>query len=193
MKAYSVLLVLIFFSLHSCQKCKLSGDNVLNEEFNEYGNWELYSEYSSEDQFYSRIENGLLQLKSEQGVESCQRATHYFYEDFSQIKGFQVCIDIKELRQPKNVDLHFYIALGKYEMHGTIEKRKTTNTHLVFKVDDKGVKSNLKGALFGNIGNEIEPNNNPADFIQISMCPEDWEESEGEMYVEIEGIEITIL
>lgn len=193
MKAFSVLLLLFAISLHSCQKCKLSGESVLIEEFNEYGNWELYSEYSDQDEFFSRIEDGCLKLKTTQGIQSCQRATYYFYEDFSEIKGFEVCMDIKELIQPKNIDLHFFFALGKYEMHGTIEKRKTTDTHLVFKVNDKGVKSNLKGALFGKLGNKIESNSNPLDFIQISMCPEDWEESDGEMYVEIERIALTTL
>ena len=190
---YILFLIPMLFLTQSCKKCNLKGDSLLVEEFNEYGDWLLYSEYSETDQFYSRIKDGVLKLKSEQGVEGCQRATYYFNQDFSSIKGFQICIDIKELKQPKNVDLHFYVALGKYELHGTIEKRKTTNTRLVFKVDEKGVNSNLRGAVFGHLGDKIEPDNNATDFIQISLCPEDWEESTGELYLEIERLEITTL
>ncbi|MFT4600055.1 MAG: hypothetical protein ACI857_000223 [Arenicella sp.] len=187
---YLILLVLAF---GSCTKCNLKGDNVLSSDFDSYGDWELYSEYSATDEFYSRIEDGVLKLKTAQEFTDCQRATHYFNDDFSAINGFQVCIQIKELRLPKKVDIQFYFSLGPYELHADIEKKNSTNTAVIFKVDDKGVSSNLKGALAGGLGNEIESDNYDTNFIQIALCPEDNEESTGEMYIEIESIEVSVL
>ena len=152
---------------------------------------ESLTDFSSEDEYYSRIENNVLKLKSNQNVAPCQRATYYFDKDLSTIKGFEACIHINELRLPKNTDVHFYFSLGNYELHATIEKKQTTNTLLQLKVDDKGVSSNLKGAVNGRVGNEIEQNNFSENFIQISLCPKPEEESEGELYGEAENIEIT--
>lgn len=186
----------IFFlatAFTSCQKCNLKGDSILNESFDAYGEWLLYSEYSATDEFYSRIENGALKLRTNQQFEACQRATYYFQDDFSDISGFQVCIKLNQLILPKDVDVHFYFSLGDYEMHAVIEKKKAKNNLVIFRVDDKGVSSNHRGAIFGKLGNEIEQDNYSTNFVQISLCPESEAESTGEMYIEIDAIEINIL
>jgi hypothetical protein len=188
-----VIITVLLVGLVSCQKCNLKGDQLLNESFDKYGEWLLYSEYSSTDQYYSRIENGLLILKSDQQFSSCQRATLNFTDDFSSMNGFQVCIEIKQLKLPKKVAAHFYFSLGKYELHAVVEKKNIKNNSLIFRVDDKGVSSNNKGALFGGLGNEIEKDNYSENFIQISLCPNEEVESMGELYLEIDGIEITTI
>ncbi len=60
-------------------------------------------------------------------------------------------------------------------------------------MDDKGVSSNMKGALRGGLGNEVEGDNYDTNFIQIALCPENNEESTGELYFEIESIEVSVL
>lgn len=177
----------------SCQKCNLKGDELLNENFDTQSDWLLYSEYDSENQIYSRIEDGVLKLKSDQAFESCQRATYNFPQDLSQIKGFQACVKINELRLPKKVDVHFYFSLGNFELHAVIEKKVAKNNLVIFRVDEKGVSSNHKGALFGGIGNEIEVDNFSENFVQISLCPELEEEATGELYIEIDVIEIRVI
>jgi len=193
MNKFHFIFIVFLIPFFSCQKCNLKGDEILNERFDNYGEWLLYSEYDQDDQIYSRIENGSLKLKSNQSFQSCQRATYYFSQDLSGISGFQVCIDLKELSLPKKLDVHFYFSLGKYEMHATIEKKSVKNNLLILRMDDKGVSSNHKGAIFGGIGNEIENDNFSDNFIQISLCPEPEEDSEGDLYIEIENIKINTL
>ncbi|MEX1002528.1 MAG: hypothetical protein WDZ35_10480 [Crocinitomicaceae bacterium] len=196
MKKKLIYLLPILFLLMqtSCKKCNLKGENVLSFDFDSYDEWLLYSEYAEEDEFYSRIEDGVLKLKTDQKFTDCQRATYYWNDDFSSIKGFEACIHINQLNLPKDVDIHFYFSLGNYEVHANIEKKKSTNTIFKIKADDSGITSNLKGALKGGIGNEFEDDNYTDNFIQIALCPqEDSENSEGEMYIEIDKIEVTIL
>lgn len=188
-----LLLILIIGGLISCQKCNLKGDELLSENFDAQGDWALYSEYDPEDQIYSRIEDGVLKLKSDQAFESCQRATYNFNQDLTNIKGFQACFHLNELRLPKKVDVHFYFSLGNYELHAVIEKKNAKNNLVIFRVDEKGVSSNHRGALFGGVENEMEANNFSENFVQISLCPEPEEESTGELYIEIDAIEITTL
>ena len=177
----------------SCQKCNLKGDTLLNESFDNYGEWLLYSEYSATDEFYSRIEGGVLKLKTDQQFSACQRATLQLNQDLSAIKGFQACIHLKELKLPKKVDVHFYFSLGNYELHAVIEKKNSKNDLVIFRVDDKGVSSNHRGAMFGGLGNKIEKDNYSNNFIQISLCPDSTQDSTGELYMEIDGIEISTL
>src|SRR5690606_16952995 len=113
---------------------------------------ELYSEYSENDEFYSRFEDGVLKLKTGQGNSKCQRATHYWYQDLSYIKGFQLCLHINHLVLPKGLKLQLYISLGEWELYATVEKRDIKNKTLLIRLDDRGTYCNLKGALNGKIG-----------------------------------------
>jgi hypothetical protein len=194
---YKTSLFIVFFafslSLIGCKKCNLKGDILLSENFDEQGDWLLYSDVSDEVEVYTRIEEGTLKLKSDQKSINCQRATYNFENDFSEIDGFQACIHINELRLPAEVDVHLYFSLGDFELHATISKEDTENKTLKIKAKRKGIQSNLKGALVGNLGMKYEKNLYEENFIQVSLCPEEWEDSEGELYIEIDKIEITTL
>ena len=193
MKYLCILIPVLVLSFSSCKKCKLKGENVLTEDFNNYGDWLLYSEYSATDDYYSRIEDGILKLKTDNEHDVCPRATLNLTNNLTNIDGFEVCIHIKKLSLSKSTSLDLYFSLGEFEMHGNIEKSKSSNTFLVFKVDKDGITSNLKGALYGQIGQKTENDNFANNFIQISLCPNESDSSRGEMYVEIESIEMTTI
>ncbi|MEO9533650.1 MAG: hypothetical protein ABJG68_01525 [Crocinitomicaceae bacterium] len=193
MKHLFILIPVLLLCFSSCKKCKLRGDNILTEDFNSYGDWLLYSEYSQQDAYYSRIEDGNLKLKTDNQYDVCPRATLNLTNNLTNIDGFQVCIHIKKLSLLKSTSLDFYFSMGQFEMHVNIEKAKSSNTFLVFKVDKDGITSNLKGALNGQIGQKIENDNFTNNFIQISLCPNKSDSTNGQMYVEIEGIEMTTL
>lgn len=191
-------LLVLTLGFISCTKCHLKGNELLNESFDSEGDWYLISDISNVDDIYSRVEDGMLKMKTFQGY-NCNRATYYFDQDFSDIKGFEACIHIKEFYAPKKVNVHFYISLGEYVLHASINQRKTKNTALKLIYNDKGIRSNLKGAMVGFVDQEeLKPDTtilaptNP-NFIQISLCPESWEDSTGELYIAIDGIEIVTL
>jgi len=172
---------------HACTKCDLNGDVVLSDSFDEKGDWLLYGEVVDPNQLVI-VEDGMLKMKTND-TGNCVRATYYFTNDFSNIKGFKACFHVNEFHTPKYQSAHFYIRIGKYELHATIGKRQSSNTALFLKMDKGGPRSNLRGAVYGNINHE-ELNNFDTSFVQIALCPEEFESSTGELYLEIDKVEI---
>lgn len=180
--------VLILFS---CKKINSSGELIFSEDFNETGEWNLWNDYSEEFETYTRIEDGVLSIKTRQDSEQCNRATYYFTEGvLASYTQFEVFILFNTLDLPKDIVLHMYFAFGGLETHVVIKKPFKNSKLLKLRIKDGKVTSNLKGALNGNLGIKVQDNDFAEDFIQISLCPDADFPGTEEMYLEIEKIKL---
>lgn len=180
--------VLTIICLISCKKAEPNGDVLLKSEFTEQENWELYSEFSIEDSLYTRVQDGMLKLKTYTNSEHCQRATHFFTNDFSTLSEIRLAIYFEKLILPENTALHVYCCLGEKEFRAVIEKSESKPFTLWMKLKKGTLTTNLRGVIFDKTTAKKETDLESYNFLQISLCGINSAENPELIYAEIDGL-----
>lgn len=176
----------------SCKKSEPKGDVILKSDFSSIENWVLYSEYHEDDSLFTRVEDGLLKLKTYSRFSYCQRATHQFSQDFSNIEEIHLAIYFKQLILPENIAFHVYCAIGAHEFRAVIEKQQKSAFTLWMKLKNETLYTNIRGVVLDKTTAKKEKDEETIDFIQLSLCGSGDTGNTELIYCEIEKVILTV-
>lgn len=193
-KKYQIQLVFVALIIYlmACKKAEPNGDVLLKSDFTEKEDWELYSEFNIDDSLFTRVQDGMLKLKTYTNSEHCQRATHFFTNDFSSLSEVRLAIYFEKLMLPENSALHIYCCLGEKEFRAVIEKSESKPFTLWMKLKKGTLTTNLRGVIFDKSTAKKENDLESYDFLQISLCGIQATENPELIYVEIDGLTLSI-
>ncbi|MBK7129244.1 MAG: hypothetical protein IPM74_07995 [Crocinitomicaceae bacterium] len=190
LKGYFVAASLL--SIISCKKAVPKGEVVLDSEFSDTKQWELYSEYSAEDSVYTKIDGGLLMLNTYTTIDACQRATHFISGDYSIFSEIRLAIYFKKLILPSSTALHIYCSIGSHEFRAVIERSEHRPFTLWIRLKNENLWTNLRGVVFDQTTAKIESDQEYLNFVQITLCGSNLSESTQNIYTEIDRLILTV-